>query len=477
MIQVRAVLLLLLAAGTADAYDSVDDPRTWAIAGILVVDIETGNVAANRTIVIRNGAIQSILDAGDPLPEPDLLVVRCDGCYAIPGLWDAHVHIRGGPERIAANERWLPQYLAFGVTTVRDAGGDLPNSVRHWRDEIARGLIRGPRIFSALRKIDGSPTLQPGGIEVVRPEEAERAVDALALSGADFIKIYDGTLLGPLALAAVEHAESIGMRTAAHVTPGIAFDALIEAGLDSVEHAFFLAKAANPRDRELAVEIAAHPPTGYVEYFGYFAGLADVADFSVARQAFRRMAAIDTAVVSTLMFERGTIAFLDGAEMEPARREQVPAPILETLDQSAAYDAADADRLRPIMEAVSAHTERLLGLASDEGVTILAGSDTGVNNSYLYPGVSLHAELEVLVEIGLTTHEALKSATLDPARWIGAYPHLGVLAPGSAADMVLLTANPLDDIRNTRSIAAVVQQGVYFDTAELEVLKRLDGAR
>ncbi len=477
MKEVYAVLLLLLAGAPTGAFDNVNDSRAWAVTGVSIVDIETGEVAADRAIVIGDGVIGSILDASDGLSDDVELVVRCDGCFAIPGLWDSHVHIRGGPGLMAANESWLAQYLAFGVTSVRDAGGDLPHSVLHWRNEVAQGLLRGPRIFSALRKIDGVSAFQPGAMEVATPAETQRAVESLALAGADFIKIYDGTLPGTLALAAVEHAESVGVKSAAHIAPDVALQALVEAGLDSIEHAFFLAKAANPRDREFAVRMATRRPAGFVEYFEHFAELADVADFDVAREVFRYMAARNTAVVSTLLYDRGVIASLDGTEIEPRRREQVPAPIRETLDQSAANDAADKDRLLPAMKALSANTARLLSLASAEGVTILAGSDTGVYNPHLYPGVSLHSELEALVSIGLTPREALESATLAPARWIDAYPELGVIAPGSAADIVLLTANPLHDIGNTRSITAVIQHGVYFDRAELDVLERLDVAR
>ena len=157
--------------------------------------------------------------------------------------------------------------------------------------------------------------------------------------------------------------------------------------------------------------------------------------------------------------------------MDSPRRDETPSLILDTHDPEF-WDAL-SDELLPIQRKIVQQARRLLKIAADDGVTILAGSDTGTNNSFLYPGDSLHAELEAMADIGMSPRQALQSATTNPARWMGLDKMFGSVSPGSTADLVILESNPLDDISSTRSIVGVVQQGVYFDRAKLEELRKL----
>ena len=458
----------------AEAFDSVNDARRWAIADVNVIDLESGEVLPDRAIVIQSGVIEAVAPLDSIDPDSLDLLVSADGGYAIPGLWDMHVHLRGGPELIRANERWLPQYLGFGVTSVRDAGGDLPDSVLHWKAEVEAGFLVGPRIYSALRKIDGVGDSQPGALPVASRTDIDSALDYLMLAGADFVKVYDGSLPRDLYLLTVREAGVRGMKTSAHIPPWVPFEDIVDAGLDSVEHSIYLAEAADPENRRIAHSLAPDDTSAYVEYYRAIREAGARADDKTFQRAVDLMLRRGTAVVSTLTIDRQILAYLDDQPTANPRRRQTPESILESHEEMLDLLTDLADQITEDQRMIVRRSESLLKAASDDGVTILAGTDTGVNNALLYPGDSLHAELEALVEIGISPLEALKAATIYPARWLDVYPVFGSISEGAAADIVVLESNPLEDITNTRSVAAVVQQGVYYDAGELERLKQLE---
>jgi imidazolonepropionase-like amidohydrolase len=473
-----ALCLLLSLAGAASAFDSVDDDRTWAVTGVAVIDVQTGAVREGQTIVVQRGVIEWVgPDGAAPLPDGTLRVEE-RGRYVIPGLWDMHVHLRGGPSLERANQRWLTQYLGFGVTSVRDAGGDLPEAVLRWKEAVGRGEIFGPRIFTSLRKIDGPAGAWEGSIPVSSSADVARALDELQAAGADFVKVYDGSIAPERYLETLADAERRGLLTAGHVPLSVPFEDAIGAGLDSVEHAFHLLKAANPDDRAASRRFARRGiPEDFEPYFMAVSALGAQADEQHARRVFREMAARGAALTPTLYIRHvwnGVTRHDDGRD-DP-RYEATPPAIRDTFaigleifaDRTAEERASDL-RLEEL-------SMRLTRLAAEEGVTILAGSDTGAENPLLYPGDSLHHELEALVGAGLAPLRALQAATIEPARWFGKTRELGTLEKGKAADFVILDANPLENIENTRAIAAVVQQGVFFDRDELADLRRLSSA-
>jgi imidazolonepropionase-like amidohydrolase len=471
-----ATTALCIALGlldSAQAFDAVDDGRTWAVVGVAVIDVETGAVRPEQTIVVRHGTIEWIGPAAAADLQAGTLVVEERGRYAVPGLWDMHVHLRGGPSLEAANERWLRQYLGFGITTVRDAGGDSPDAVRRFKQAVARGELYGPRIFTALSKIDGPEGAWTGSIPVASPADVAAALDRLQAAGADFIKVYDGSIDRQLYLEVLAETERRGLRTAAHVPLSVPFEDAIAAGLDSVEHAFHLLKAANPADRAASRHFEQEGiPEDFEPYFVAVAVLGEHADERQARRVFREMAERGTALTPTLYIRRAwnRVTRLDAGADDP-RYEAVPPAIretyafgLEVFVYRTAHERASDRRLEK-------WSRRFTKLAAEEGVTILAGSDTGADNPLVYPGDSLHHELEALVDAGLTPLRALQAATIEPARWFGKTDELGTLTEGKAADFLILDANPLENIDNTRAIVAVVQQGVFFDADELAALR------
>ncbi|MGE0624182.1 MAG: amidohydrolase family protein [Pseudomonadales bacterium] len=468
------LLLALLAACTGEPPPPSD---ATVLTGVSVIDVRTGTIADDQTIVIRDGRIDYV---GDPPPARELAgatVHEHTGRYVMPGLWDMHVHLRNGPDSDLAdeNEIWLRQYLGFGVTAVRDAGGDLPEQVRSWRDGIERGEQWGPRIFTSLQKLEGPTGGWEGSIRLTSLADVVPAIDLLTESGADFIKLYDASIAADVYLAAVAEAQRRGLKTAGHLPLTVMFEAAIEAGLDSVEHESYLAKAASTEEAAIAAEI--EKKFGRDEAYSFYAMLARLqASASPERleQVLDTMIRHGAALTPTLHIGHVLDTMTDPsayeqdpqlAQVPPGLRETFQLRVNSLVRRTPELVARDLD--------IMARNRAFVQTAADRGVTILAGSDTGAVNSYVYPGDSLHRELAELVEVGLTPLQALQGATLDAAAWLERADDFGTVEVGRIADLLVLEANPLLNIGNTRSIVAVLQEGRYLDSDTLADLRTL----
>jgi imidazolonepropionase-like amidohydrolase len=479
-------LVLPLAACTR-----AGEPASVAVTHVAVVDVESGAILPNRTVLIDGGVIRSVIASADAQSAigAGTTVVDGSGRYAIPGLWDMHVHFRTGPPSevprdvlVQENRALLPQYVGFGVTAVRDCGGDLPDEVLAWRREIAAGTLIGPRIFTSLRKIDGpqpddvaAEVSTQGSIEVLSPDEAAAAVEWLVAAGADFVKLNDYWIDEASYFAALAAANASGLPAAGHVPYQIPLEDVIAAGIASIEHDDHLLKAAFPEDRAFSADLARAIAVDSVEpFYDMLARLAEGADFDHARTVLREMASRGVALTPTALIVQ-IVSVVDPAEHDNDERLAQTPPAIRA---SFAQRIDDASFRSPEQVASHVHAAAvardLVGIAAEEGVTILAGTDTGAGNSFMYPGFTLHKELEELVAAGLSPLEALQAATISPAEWFAAGDRFGTVAEGKAADLVLLEGNPLDDIASTRAIAGVVLNGVYFDEPALERLRTLE---
>lgn len=472
--------VLCAAAGCSGVEDPADTAAAETggivITGVSVIDVRTGGVVDNQSVAIRDGVVRYV-GATTPGAFSGAQVYDRQGRYVIPGLWDMHVHLRGGAELAEENAVWLRQYLGFGVTAVRDGGGDLSDEVLTWRAEIAVGERLGPRIFTSLQKLDGpaSDWGWPGSIALAGVDDVGPALDDLERRGADFIKLYDGSMAGDVYLAAIEEAERRGLKTSGHMPLSVSFEDAIDAGLDGVEHEIYLAKAASPIDGAVSREVADALRNGdELSLMQTLIRLSDSGDPEQAQRTFDKMIASGAALIPTLhignLLENLTDA---SAHEDDAQLSEVPAGIRATFQErvSSRVERTPDEVGRDL--ALYAANRAVLETAADRGVTILAGSDTGAVNSYLYPGDSLHLELEELVSAGLTPLQALQGATLHAAKWLNQDERYGTVEAGKAADLVILERNPLENIRDTRSLVAVVQSGRYFDRGELAELRAL----
>lgn len=467
----RAILALLVSAAcTADAQPRPD----LAITNVQVVDVDNGEVLPGRTVTIAGDRITGI-HASAAASEGAARVIDAEGRYLIPGLWDMHVHIRGGIALAEENRRLLPVYLANGVTTVRDAGGDLADSVLVWRDRIVRGELRGPRILTAGPKLDGPSGGWDGSIRLASPADVSAAFDSLETLGVDYVKLYDGSMTGDVFLAAIDEARRRDLIVTGHMPYSVDFREAVEHGLSASEHLYYVFKgtAAN----EDSVTRATARPAEGERPLGFWTALALMRpryDEARAAETYRRMAAAGTAVLPTLHIMR-TLSYVTETDHSDDAELRYIAPAFEATYegrvQSARRSPPETRRERQLLN------DRFIRMVPElhaAGVTILVGSDAGASNSYVYPGTSLHAELAELVAAGLSPAEALRAATMEAAAFMRLGEVRGRISEGYRADLVLLGANPLEDIAATRAIEAVVFGGEVLDRAALDGL--LEGA-
>ena len=403
LLSVLSVTLLPLLAGAQMGQMDL------VIRNARVIDVRTGDIRTGQSIWIKGDTIVAI---GRPNSGPRVRAARtvdAGGGYVIPGLWDMHVHFGGGAALIAENRNLLPLYTAHGIVAVRDAAGDLSESVLAWRDSIARGLLDGPTIFTSGPKLEGVNSVWPGDIEVDTRAGVDSALDRLQAMRVDFVKLTDNTLKPELFRYALGELRKRGLKSSAHIPQAVLVREAIAAGLGSIEHLSYAIRAGT--------EVAGQPPV---------ADVIAAFDSSLAMAAYR------------LMAERGT-----ASPQAIARRHAI-------------YEFSSTK----------------LHMLQAAGITILAGTDAGFLNSFVYPGIGLHDELQLMVKAGLTPLQALQAATINGARFLEREARHGVVEVGHAADLVILVANPLADITATRKIRSVILRGRHHGRSELDALLR-----
>jgi imidazolonepropionase-like amidohydrolase len=436
-----AVLLLAIGPFTACHRSATDGV---ALVGATLFDGSGGPVLANSVVVVRRGRVESVgTRAGFELP-PRTRQVDVAGRWIIPGLIDAHAHV----------EAWaLPHYLAWGVTTVRDVHGTL-DSVLRLRARVNLGAVAGPRMYSAGAMIDGLPTTYPDAIGANSPRDARKAVDRLVNAGVDLVKVY--TRVDPTLLRAIlDEARTFNLRVAGHLGMTDAVTAARE-GIASIEHLSGVPEACM---RDASSLYAAHYRgffSGWTAFERSWAGLDSAALARVAKELADRRVTL----VPTLVLHETFSRLDDPAVLADTMLREVPEL------QQARWNVADmirragwTDQDYPAFRAGRPRQDYFLRLFAAAGGRIATGTDA--SNQLLIPGYSEHRELELLVGAGLTPRDALLAATRNGALLLGV-DSLGLIAPGKAADLVILTRNPLDDIRHTLAIDRVMSRGMLL---------------
>jgi imidazolonepropionase-like amidohydrolase len=467
-----ALLALALAAAAAD-------PGTFAIRQVTVIDVENGQRLGDRTVVVAEGRIRAVGPSGRVRLPAGARVVEGRGRYLIPGLWDMHTHVCNDSDTY----RTAPSLLiAHGVTGVRDMAGPL-RDVLLWREETRAGRLLGPRAVVSGPLIDGAPPATDGDITVRSVEEGRRAVDSLANAGVDFIKAYE--MLRPDTYAAiVDQAHRRHLPVAGHLPLAVdAFEASA-LGVVSFEHLRNLELACSrhadslraARIATLDSSLALPGRSVRSQVLNAQRPIAmDSEDPARRDSLFRALAKNGTWQVPTLFLDEVALTLADSVAMQRVLAAE-PYVSKEVADwwrqQRAGFLAAPAES----RERAQRHARWLRDYVPrlrDAGVGILAGTD--MPNLLTAAGFSLHEELRTLRDAGLSNLEALRSATIAPARFLGALDSLGTVERGKVADLVLLDADPLADIGNTSRIRAVVVRGRLLERADLDRL--LAGAR
>ena len=432
-----------------------------------IVDVEHGRTVPDQAIVTIGDQIVAVgADRVIARQWRAARTIEARRRFAIPGLWDMHVHFGGGPDLIEENKALLPLYVAHGITTIRDASGDLPDQVLAWRDEIARGALFGPTLLTSGPKIEGLKPIWKGTLEAGSPADVDAALARLQALHVDFVKITDSTLDPQLFLYAVARAKSLGLRTSGHIPMALTVDQAVDAGLSSIEHLDYAYKAGVADEAAIAADFAA----GRIDRAEANRRIDAGFDPGTALAAYRRFAALGVAVTPTLNGSR-IIAWLDRDSHADDPYLAYIGPKLRATYAWRVERAAKADAAA--IAARHAHFDRMaaiLPMLQQAGVPIMAGTDAGFLNSFNYPGAGLHDELALFVEEGLTPAQALTAATRASPAWFGRLDRYGAVAPGKAADIVLLERNPLEDIDAIRAIDTVILRGKVHDRHALDEL-------
>ncbi|MBB3890256.1 imidazolonepropionase-like amidohydrolase [Phenylobacterium haematophilum] len=461
-----AIALLMGGSVAAYAAEKVD----LLIVDATVIDVASGQLKNGAAVAVRGDTIVAVKPTAKAKAEFSASqTVDAKGRFVMPGLWDNHVHFGGGPELIDENKALLPLYVAHGITTVRDASGDLPEQVLAWRGGVASGALLGPTIFSSGPKIEGVKPMWKGTIEVGTEAEADAALDKLQSLKVDFVKITENTLTPQLFVYTVKQAKARGLITSAHIPAAITVDTASEAGLSSIEHMGYALRLGSPQEAQIAADVASGKITGAQATIQTLASF----DEATAMAGFSRLAARGTYVSPTLNGSKAT-AYLD---QDDHRNDPYLAYIGKGLQATYAWrveraakdDAAAIARRHAVYEKNAA----LVPMLQKAGVSILAGTDAGFLNSFNYPGIGLHDELKIYVDAGLSPLHALQASVINGPRFLGHADRYGAIAAGKAADILILDRNPIADITATRAIGGVVMKGQYFDRKALDdMLKR-----
>ena len=447
--------MLAFAAAVALALPA---PQPIAISHVSVVNVVNGRIQKDVTVLLKDGTISAI---GKTVLVEKITIIDGTGKFLIPGLWDMHVHCCN-PEY----QYFFPLFLANGVTGVRDMGGPL-DQLKDCRTNLENGTLLGPRLVFSGPIVDGPKPIWPDiSIAVGTPEEGRKAVETVQQSEADFVKVY--SLLPRNAYFAIAaEAKKRHMVFAGHVPDVITAVEASDAGQKSFEHLISVLIGCSSRENELRT----NPVPGRTQ-LQLVHEVLDSYDAGRAAALFARFRKNETWQCPTLTVLNSLAHLNEPAFQDDPRLVYLPGEVVsqwcptnkDFLWKVFKQDDWDANRLRFAKQC------ELVGMMSRSGVGILAGTDTP--NPYAFPGFGIHDELALLVKCGLTPRQALQAATINPARYFGWEQNMGTVEVGKAADLVLLDANPLEDIHNTTRIAAVFLRGRHLDRATLDQMLR-----
>jgi imidazolonepropionase-like amidohydrolase len=438
------------------------------ITHVTVINPGTNSVQRDTSVLIEGTRITSVSPSSSAAHPKDARLIDATDKFLIPGLWDMHVHSAFGDWFPGGREIILPLFIANGVTGVRDMGGDIP-VLFGWRKEIADGKIIGPGMVISGPMLDAllpdGKLRFPSSIAITTPQSAIAAVDQLKAQGVDFIKVQS-VISHDAFLAAAAEAHKVGLPIVGHVPDRVRITEAIAAGQKSIEHLMgSFEGCSSVEDKFIAGE-------------SDLKLLLSTQDKKKCDALIQQLAQSGVWQVPTLAWQRGG-TFLDQRDLkhDPLNKyvpaywrevtwkrftaEMMPGLLHDPLELRKRYFAANLE---------------MVGAQHRAGVRFLAGTDTAPG-VYIMPGFSLHDELANFVEAGFTPMEALQTATSNPAKFLDKESSYGSVEAGKIADLVLLSANPLEDIQNTRKITAVIANGRVFDRRDLDqILREVEAA-
>jgi N-acetylglucosamine-6-phosphate deacetylase len=428
-----------------------------------VVGMRDGAIAQGLTVVIKKGRISGVAKVGFVGQGRNIQIVNANGKYMVPGLWDMHVHSAFMSSTWDEKVIYL-LYIANGVTGVRDMGGD-PEVLESRRNRIESGELLGPHLMLA------GPFLAAGKSDrqtmaVNTPEDGRQAVDAVKKRGLDFVKILSVSRESYFAIA--DESSKQGIPFVGHVPYSVSVREAATAGQKSIEHLTGILLACSSREDEFRSQgLAALAKRDYAAYAKLGPQIMATYDPTKANALFLQLAQSNTWQAPTLVWTQANSRIDDANLGSDPRLKYVPVSVRGQWNPAKLLEKTSPEELAGL-KAEAARDVDLIKAMHSAGVRFMAGSDGP--DPYVFPGFSLHDELEWLVKSGFTPLQALQSATFNPAMFMSKMDKYGVVELERVADLVLLDANPLEDIRNTRKIFGVVVGGKYYSRQELDTM-------
>ena len=447
-----ALALVLACAACGEPAEVLVGERLLVLEGATLIDGTGAEPREDSVIVVDGDRILRVGSAGD-FQFPDSARQRdVSGQFVLPGFIDMHVHVH--PE---ARIETVEALLEFGVTTIRSPGAAQSAGVE-LRDRIAAGQVRGPRMITGAAFIDGSPSRFDWTVPVTTPDEMQDVVRQQAAAGADMVKLY-WDVTPELVAAAVEEAHALGLKVAGHIR-ATSWTQAARLGIDALVHSGGEGPTWELVPERHRAQLRALP---YPEYYARWLELVEL-DGELMNSLITALVTNDVTVDPTLVVMESLYFGDDPKVLEQLEPQRAPPsvvalwgpdwrqrnPFVFTNPMGIARAFTSGKEVFPV-------ALQIVRRLHEGGVRLTAGSDLGM--PWITPGVSLHRELELLVQAGIDEADVIVMATRNGSEGLSLEDRLGTVEAGKLADLVVLTADPLSDIRNSRSVAAVYKAG------------------
>lgn len=449
--------------------------NSLCIQNISTIDPIDG-LKENQTVVIKDGKIHKIADSASLSLSEKNNIIDGTGKYLIPGLWDAHVHF-AYIEEIAP--LMFDMFLSAGITSVRDTGGKV-DFVKSWKDKALakpttapRVMMAGPLLDGELNVYDGSDASHPElSVGLSSVEDVISQIENLVTKDVDLLKAYE--MLTPEQFKKVaELAKANGIKVTGHVPLSMDVISAANAGLNSMEHLRNLELSCAANSDELLVERQKMLADGSSMAGGKLRTSIHTAQRENALKNYDEIKANE--VLDVLkekdVWQIPTLALNTFLSNKYFADPEYQKSYLQLPDSIAKHWKNRSNVLKdfPMSEVFSAQVDfnlRMVKKVYEKGIPLMAGTDTPI--AYLTPGLSLHKELEALVNNGIPPLEVLKTATYNPAKYFNIEDELGSIKENMWADLVILNTNPLENIQNTRDIDTVIKEGQVYVSEDMK---------
>jgi imidazolonepropionase-like amidohydrolase len=456
---------LIFCTAPAQTFSQANKSANLVLTHVTIIDVSGGPSLHDMTVLVTGDRISRIEPAAKFTAPANSQTIDAAGKFLIPGLWDMHVHPHSPQD--------ASLFIANGITGIRIMWGDRDDfESRKARDA---GKLLAPHMYIASPLIDGPKPYWPGSVSVSTEAEARAVVDKAKAMGADFIKVYS-FLPREEFLAIADESKKQNISFAGHVPMSVSAQQASNAGMKSIEHLTGVTQACSTLSAELnkasEADLEEHNRTDQHLFEGPRIHAMHEQMFATcnpekASDLYDDFKRNGTWQVPTLTLWRMFSSINDGAFVNNPQLRFVSIRERQRWDQ-----ATVAERSTDVNVAISKSDFQkylqLVAAMQKASVGILAGTDTG--NPYCIPGFALHDELQLLVQAGLTPLQALQAATTHPAQFVANENDFGAVKPGKLANLVLLDANPLDNIANTTKIHAVIIDGQFLDRAALDAM-------